>query len=184
LAAVAATALVCFGLLGLLAVPVDLRFAVGPTARPRLELAWAFGLWRGELQGRRGSVRRRSRGRWSEAAAWARAWREGLGERLPRLLRSLRRGVRVRELRLRARVGLGDPADTGLLVGWAAPLLAMARAAPRLDLHLEPDFAREILEGEARGELRAFPLLVLPPLLRFALSSSTVRGVRALRSRR
>jgi hypothetical protein len=90
----------------------------------------------------------------------------------------------VRELRLRARVGLGDPADTGLLVGWAAPLLAMARAAPRLDLHLEPDFAREILEGEARGELRAFPLLVLPPLLRFALSSSTVRGVRALRSRR
>jgi hypothetical protein len=71
-----------------------------------------------------------------------------------------------------------------MLVGWAAPLLAVARAAPGMDLRLEPDFAREVLEGEGRGELRAFPLLVLPPLLRFALSPGTVRAVRALRSRR
>lgn len=181
-AAVAALALV--GLLGLLAVPVDLRFALGAAALPHLEVAWGFGLWRGELRGRPGSVRTRSRGRWSDPAAWVRAWREGLGERVPPLLRSLRRGVRVREVKLRARVGLGDPADTGMLVGCVAPLLGVARAAPGLDLRLEPDFVREVLEAEARGELRAFPLLVLPPLLRFALSPSTVRGVRALRSRR
>jgi hypothetical protein len=181
-AAVVALGLV--GLLGLLAVPVDLRFAFGAVERSHLELAWGFGLWRGELRGRPGSVRRRSRGRWSQPAVWVRAWREGLGDRVLPLLHSLRRGVRVREVKLRARVGLGDPADTGMLVGFAAPLLTLARAAPGLDLRLEPDFAREVLEGEARGELRAFPLLVLPPLLRFALSPTTVRAVRALRSRR
>ena len=179
-----AAAVVALALLGLLAVPVDLRFAFGAAARSHLEIAWGFGLWRGELRGRPRAERRRSSGRWSEPAAWVRAWREGLGDRVPPLLRSLRRGVRVREVKLRARVGLGDPADTGILVGFAAPLLTMARAAPRLDLRLEPDFAREVLEGEARGELRAFPLLVLPPLLRFALSPTTVRAVRALRSRR
>jgi hypothetical protein len=177
-------AVVALALVGLLAVPVDLRFAVGAAARSHLEVAWGFGLWRGELRSRQGSGRRRSRRRWSEPAAWVRAWREGLGERVPPLLRSLRRGVRVREVKLRARVGLGDPADTGMLVGFAAPLLTVARAAPGLDLHLEPDFAQEVLEGEARGGLRAFPLLVLPPLLRFALSPSTVRAVRVLRSRR
>ena len=183
-AAAAATALVLVGLLGLLAVPIDLRFALGGAVRSRLELAWGFGLWRGELHGRRGHASRPSRGRWADPAAWVRAWREGLGDRVPPLLRSLRRGVRVRELRLRARVGLDDPADTGMLVGWAAPLLAMALAAPPLDVHLEPDFAREILDGEARGELRAFPLLLLPPLLRFVLSPTTVRALRGLWSGR
>lgn len=182
--AAAAVAVALFGLLALLAVPVDLRFAFGAMERSHLEVAWGFGLWRGELRGRARSDRARSPRRWSQPAAWVRAWRAGLGDRVLRLLRSLRRGVRVREVKLRARVGLGDPADTGMLVGWAAPLLAVARAAPGLDLRLEPDFAREVLEGEARGELRAFPLLVLPPLLRFALSPATLRALRALRSRR
>jgi hypothetical protein len=182
--AAAVVALALVGLLGLLAVPVDLRFAFGAAARSHLEVAWGFGLWRGVLRGRPGSAQGGSRRRWSEPAAWVRAWREGLDERVPPLLRSLRRGVRVREVKLRARVGLGDPADTGMLVGFAAPLLGVARAAPRLDLRLEPDFTREVLEGEAQGQLRAFPLLVLPPLLRFALSPSTVRAVRALRARR
>jgi hypothetical protein len=174
----AALILVCAGLL---AVPLDLRFAVGVDSRPRVEIGWLFGLVRRGFRADRGS--RRGRKPPASPRPWMRAWRAGLGDGIPRLLRSLRRGVRVRRLHLRARVGLGDPAETGLLVGWAAPLLAVVRAPPALDLRLEPDFAREVLEGEARGELRTFPLLVLPPLLRFALSPATMRALRALRSR-
>jgi hypothetical protein len=175
----AAAVLACAGLL---VIPLDLRFALGSGSLPRVEVEWLFGLLRTGLRTGGGPGRR---GRPPASIdRWLRAWRAGLGDGVPRLLRSLRRGVRVRRMQLRARVGLGDPAETGFLVGWAAPLLAVARAAPALDLRLEPDFAREVLEGEAHGELRAFPLLVLPPLLRFALSPATLRSLRALRSRR
>jgi hypothetical protein len=152
-------------------------FAFGAEPSARIELAWLFGAWRSDLR-RPGSA---SRGRRrAPPARWVLLWRGDHADRLLRLARSLRRAVRVKELCVRARVGLGDPAETGMLMGWAAPLLVVARAVPGMDVRIEPDFVSSVLEGEARGELRACPLLVLPPLLRFALSPGTLRSLRAL----
>ena len=175
---------------GLLAVPVELRFRLdGGAGEPsRVEVAWLFGWVRRELRrtaGRRRAGRRLLLGAWTRLRELRAIWEAGFGRRCARLLRSLRRWVRIREMRVRARFGLGDPADTGMLLGWVNPLAAAAAGAlPGLDLRLEPDFQEAVLAGEAAGEVRIVPLGALPLLVAFALSPSTLRAARALRRAR
>jgi hypothetical protein len=60
-------------------------------------------------------------------------------------------------LRLRGRLGTGDPADTVALVG----LLQAARALPGVQLEVEIDWLDEVLEGEAEGSARVWLAEVL-----------------------
>ena len=170
----------------LLAVPVELRFWLGggAGAPSRVEVAWLFGWVRRELRrtARGSGPRRWPRVPWARLRELRGIWEAGLGRRCTRLLRSLRRWIRIRKMRVRARFGLGDPADTGMLLGHLHALAAAAAAAlPGLDLRLEPDFQEAVLAGDVAGDLRIVPLGALPLLVAFALSPSTLRAVRVLR---
>ncbi|MEZ5653999.1 MAG: DUF2953 domain-containing protein [Burkholderiaceae bacterium] len=88
----------------------------------------------------------------------------------PGILRSLRGAVRIRQLAIDCRFGLGDPADTGQLFGMIAPLIYGSpwHWPPPASLSVTPDFDRVCLEGRADVVLDVAPLRLLPPALRIA----------------
>ena len=181
----------------LLAVPVGLEFRLEGIEpfQGRFAVRWLFGLVRFRIEVPRPgkpSPRRKAkpkppeekkeaneRGRRAHVLAALR--RAEFRERVYRLLQDLLRVARLRDLRLRLRVGLGDPADTGLL--WAAlgPLGAMAQGLRSAEVRIEPDFLEPALDVQAQGRLRAIPLQLLALAVAFALSPPSIRAWRAAR---
>ena len=179
-------------LLVLLAIPVELTFAVRRHAG-RGEgggtLRWLFGLLRLRLESpggwgraklkpreRRGHRHPIGRTRWVTAALRV----EGFRWRLMRLVRDLLRHVRVSHLSLEARLGLGDPADTGRLWAVVGPLAALLARPPVTYIAVEPEFFDETFEFEGEGRIRIVPLQLLFVALRFVLSPSSLRVLCAI----
>jgi hypothetical protein len=181
-------------LLALLAVPLDLAFSL-QRREGRQEasgtLRWLFGLVRVRLR----RPRRRARGA-PERTGAKRGRRQGRGARrmmamlridgfrtrLLRLARDLLRRIRVRDLSLRVRLGLDDPADTGRLWGVVGPLAAILPWPRDARVAVEPDFGGEALEIDGRGDIRVVPLQLLWAILVFALSPVTLRALRTARA--
>ena len=102
--------------------------------------------------------------------------------RVLRLVTALVRVAHVSRLRLRVRLGLGDPADTGRLWAVVGPLSAVSHGLPGADVSIVPEFVEPALELRARGRLRVIPLQVLALAFSFALSPASFRAFRTLRS--
>jgi hypothetical protein len=96
------------------------------------------------------------------------------------LVRALLAQTLVRELTLRARAGLDDPADTGMLWGALAPLLAWA-GDQRGSFDLAPEFAGSCLEVRGYGRFTLVPARYLLVLTAFLLNPRTWRLGYALR---
>jgi hypothetical protein len=177
-------------LLLLLAVPVDVVFSVEKDTdfRTRVRVGWMFGLigrdiGAGKKPGKKREAEKK-KGRRSIRPLIAIVRTRGFVPRASRFLRSALRLMKVRELTIDFRVGLDSPADTGMLFAALAPATAFAQFFTPLDIRLTPDFTEEILEGRARGDLRVVPLVLLALAVRFALSLTTLRAVRAMRAAR
>jgi hypothetical protein len=188
---------VLLGLLALLAVPLELAFRVrGIEAfNGRVAIRWLFGMVRfslgipdavrfGPRQARRKpqpapprAKRRRGGGRGRVLAVIR---QEQFRRRLHRLLRDLVRATRLRQLGLRMRLGLGDPADTGRPWALVGPLNAATQSLRTAKVQIEPEFIDPVLEFEAEGSLRLVPLQLLALLVAFALSPSSLRAWRTL----
>jgi hypothetical protein len=97
-------------------------------------------------------------------------------------VRALLAQTLVRELTVRARAGLDDPADTGMLWGALAPMLAWTGDHPD-SFDLEPAFAGRCLELSGRGRFTLVPARCLLVLAAFLLNPRTWRLGYALRSR-
>jgi len=188
--------LVLAGLLGLvlllLAVPVDVEFrleGIEPLTG-QLGVRWLFGLVRFRIPvPRAGKPTPRPEAK--PKAARARARPEARGQnrrnvlaalrqaafrrRAYRLVRDLVRAVHLHRLRLFMRLGLGDPADTGLLWAVVGPLNAMAQLR-NAELRIEPEFVDPVLEFQADGRLLLVPLRFLVLAAAFALSPPTIRA--------
>lgn len=179
-------------LLGLLAIPVvlDFRIAWDKVLSDDVRLRWAFGLVRfrvrlkGARQERPQKPARKPRPRsrsWSRGRDLLRAARdEALRRRMRRLIGDLWRAVGKRDLRLRIRIGLGDPADTGRLWAAVGPIRGMLASLPA-DVDIEPDFVDSTLAVDASGGIRVVPLrLVFLGVALFA-SPPVWRGLRRMR---
>ena len=188
-----------FGLLAaLLAVPVEVAFRCRGIDAFEAELAtrWLFGLVR--VRARMPDPQRRQGGKWRTPARRRRprpAGRRRPGNRggvlavlrqtafrrrVWRLLGDLARASNPRQLGLRLRLGLGDPADTGRLWAVVGPLAAAAQRVRHAEVRIEPEFAQAALEFEAYGRLRLVPLRWLALALGFALAPASIRAWRTL----
>ncbi len=189
---------ILLGLVALLAVPLEAAFRLDRVAalEGEVQLRWLFGLVRVRL------AVPRPRARAAEAAAGPKAARkrerrEGRGgagrglavlrqaefrERVRRLVGDLVRALHVRRLLLHVRMGLGDPADTGLLWALVGPLGAVAAGSTGGDVRIEPDFLDSALELHSRGEVRIVPLRILALAVGFALSPPSIRAWRTWRT--
>ncbi len=182
------------GLLAVLAVPVELIFAVRRHAgqqETRATLRWLFGLVRvrlGKPEARslarpeRPGRRRTRRKRGGARRVMAMLRMEGFGRRLLRLARDLLRRIRIRELSLAVRLGLDDPADTGRLWGVVGPLAALLARCPVARIAIEPDFGAEALDVDGKGHIRIVPIELLFVMLVFVLNPATLRALYAARA--
>lgn len=155
-----------------LAVPIDLmaRFDFGLRPRGSLRIRWLFGLVRlrteigaqKPIAPKKRKVRKKKRSGRRLSAAVVRRGVKLLGDLLSR--------VRIRHAELDLCVGTEDPAATGELAGYAAPIVALANALPRTRVTLTPDFAGPTFDGAGAAEVRLVPIRLVPPLFSFALS--------------
>ena len=168
-----------------LAEPLDVRFdfARGELAESRVRVSWLFGLVSRDVAGGRGKRGKRKHRKGKKDKPKERSlrglWRSGLGRRGLRLMLEMRRAVRIREFRVRAAVNAGDPSETGMAFALLGPAVGIVSALPRTDIAIVPDFGDAPgVRGEIKGRIRLVPIVALRPLLAFALSPGTWRGLR------
>jgi hypothetical protein len=162
----------------LLALPVDLYFSLEKDEKLtyRAELRWLFGLLSVDLSRVQGSEKKRRApkrpGRGTTSRVGALLGNRALLRRVIQLIGELLRSFRIRELSLRGRIGTGDPADTGMLLGLLNPLLLNARHAT-----LEADFEEAVFKGACSGEIRFVPIRAVGSVLAFLVSPVLLRSL-------
>ena len=193
-------ALFLLAIVALLAVPVTLSFRVSwqRAFRGSVKLGWLFGLVRVRLpsakpkpdsSGERKSARKKlARKKPVKAASGKKSgpvaairWKP-FRQRIVRFVGAVWRAIHKRDLKLRIRIGLGDPADTGQLwavVGPVSGLLANSREA---SIEIEPEFIDPVFELDSSGSIRVIPLQLVYLVLGLLLSPSVWQGVKRMRA--
>ncbi len=176
-----------------LSLPLDLRAHVDVYGRPkfRMRLSWLFGLVSKEIakkekkpEDKKKTVRgkRMPRKRGTGAITILEILRaRGLLGQIKLLLKGILRLPRIKDLAADLKVGLGDPADTGLLFALIGPATFFVGSSFPNQIKVQPSFADEaVLEGSLHGTLRLRPIQLIPPLLRFVFSLPTIRVAKIL----
>ena len=78
------------------------------------------------------------------------------------------------------RLGLEDPADTGMLWAFIGPLSVTAQSLLNADVRIEPEFMDSALELHADVQMRLVLLQYLALAIAFALSPASIRAWRTL----
>ena len=190
----------------ILAVPVHLVFALKKTDvwRGRIVVYWLFGLihmtlrpTRAEKARRLGRELRRGRKVASLSRQVVKRRRyissllrsEGAMRRAAYLVRDLLRALRPRRFRFRCVVGLDDPADTGRLMGFLAPLRLFAGRNmafgknTNVAFQVSPDFTGRRCTGYWCASVGFVPLKLVGIFLGFLLSPPVLRAARGLMQR-
>ena len=156
----------------------------------RLRLAWLFGLVSKEIK--EGKKKPEERRRMSEgkpdliesgrrAKAIFKILRtRGLLSQLIRLLRDIFSQVRIRKLETNLRLGLDNPADTGLLFALIGPAIPFLCLSLPYRIRVEPSFDKAAFEGYLDGSVRLWPIRLVRAFMRFFFSLATVRVIKTL----
>ena len=176
-----------------LCVPLDIVFNMDTNGRPRftIRLLWLFGLVRKEIRkaekkaerGKKGiKSKRRLRDRGRRVRAVITILRtKGMVKQLRRLSKETISRLQIRELGADVRVGLGGPAETGMLFAFIGPVVLFLSIFCSHRIHLQPSFGDEaVFEGHSFGTVRLRPIWLVPIFTRFAFSPATMRAAKAL----
>ena len=93
-----------------------------------------------------------------------------------KFIRDILRATHARNLFLRLRVGLGDPADTGRLWAIVGPIAGMAQNLRSAAVRIEPEFMDPVFEVESHGQFRLVPIQFIATTAAFILSPSILRA--------
>ncbi len=107
--------------------------------------------------------------------AWAALSSEGVAAAFSRYVSRLWHSFDCSELSASLRVGLADPADTGLLWGVVGPF-AITLSNRHPDFSATPVFDTECLDIQAKGRLSVVPLMVIAATLTFVLTPAVWRA--------
>jgi hypothetical protein len=191
-------------LIVLLAIPVTLRFNISwdGTLQQDVRVVWAFGLVRlriasapssgdaraeGRPKKRLGRTRPRRRRERREAgrekrADVVRALRvRRFRRRLRRFIRTLWRSFHKDDIKLRIRIGLGDPADTGQLWALLGPISALLAIVREISVSLVPEFQEATFALDTSGKIRLIPGRLVVVVIALFLSPSFWLGMKTLR---
>lgn len=176
-----------------LCVPLDAVFHIDIYGRPKfgMRLEWLFGLVSKEIRAKKkkakvkkaeikGKPRRRKR--WGGVRGTLAILRtKGLLRQLKVLIKGILSCLEIRDLTLDFRLGLDDPADTGLLFAVINPASLFLGSSLPYYINLRPSFEGEaVIEGYGYGAVRLRPIRLTFPLLRFILSLAAVRAVKKM----
>jgi hypothetical protein len=184
------------GLVGLiilvLCVPLDAALDLDTSAKPkfRLRLAWLFGIISKEI-GRekkkpekkgKTTKEKRKKKRGIGFSTILRILRSrGLLRQFKDLVKDILGQLKIKELVVNLKLGLDDPADTGLLfaiVGATTPFLNLPS---QYQIRMQPSFYGEALfEGHLHGVLRLWPIKLVRSFIRFVFSLAVLRVAKIL----
>ena len=82
------------------------------------------------------------------------------------------------------RIGLDDPADTGMLYSALWPILVPLTDSSSAKVRMELSFEEPALDLTARGRIRVFPIQMVWSVLLFALSPAGLRVMKRMVMRR
>ncbi|MDH5473388.1 MAG: DUF2953 domain-containing protein [Gammaproteobacteria bacterium] len=99
---------------------------------------------------------------------------------LMKFIKHLLRASHAEDLYLRLRIGLGDPADTGMLWIVMGPLSAMMKNLHSIHIDIEPEFIEAVIEIESHGRFQLIPLQFIALSTAFILSPTTLRAWRVM----
>ena len=180
-------------LIFVLCVPLDMALYADVHERPkfRLKLSWLFGLVSKEVTKEKEKPKekrrvvedkRKPRKRRKGMSAIFNILRtRGLLRQLIGLLRDILSRLKVRELGADFRIGLDNPADTGLLFALIGPTTLFRSSSFPHEIRVQPSFEDEVVfEGYSYGVVRLQPIQLVIPFLRFAFSLATIRAVKKL----
>jgi len=181
--------------IALLAMPLSLTYDVSSRKDYRNDVTvnWAFGLLRfGIPADRRGDAARDAEtsepvddhSRHSSAAGqggFVAIRQKAFRRRLLRFVGDLWHAVHKDDIRLNIRLGLGDPADTGMLWAFVGPVAGILDCTDDVAVSIVPDFFDAIFEIDSRGSVRLIPLHILCLTVALMLSPAVWRAGLAMR---
>ena len=179
-----------------LCIPLDLVFRANVEGRPKfsLRLIWFFGLVSREIRQTRSKPEEKGVSEYEgKPGDWLKRLKvtfeilqtKGLLKQLRSFIKRTIRQVKVRELIANFKVGLDNPADTGLLFAFIAPLnLAINYFLPH-PIKIQPSFTGEsFVTGYLYGAVRLWPIQLAASLIGLAFSLPTLRAAKKLVSYR
>jgi hypothetical protein len=105
----------------------------------------------------------------------------GLLKQLKRLLQDILKCLKIRDLKVNLRIGLDDPADTGLLLALIGPATFFLGSSRVHEIRVQPSFEDEaVFEGYLHGAVRLVPIQLTIPFLRFVFSLAAIRTAKTL----
>jgi len=171
----------------ILSVPLDLAFHLDVHGRTRssLKLVWLFGLLSKEL-GRRKKAKpkkakpKKAKEKKKGAGIAIKILRtKGSLKQIKVLVTDVFNSLSIRQLRANFRIGLDNPADTGLLFAVIGPTFVFFSSSDRYSINIRPSFENEaILEGYMQAVARLLPIRLVIPLLKFVFSLPTLRLIK------
>ena len=169
---------------------VTLRIDVHGRPKVRTRLVWLFGLVSKEIEkGKKPPAEKRRlvkdkpksrEGRGKGRAMFQILRTKGLLGQFKRLVKDILSHFKIRDLEVNLRVGLDNPADTGLLFAFIGPATFWLNSTFPHRIRVQPAFDEAVFEGYLYGALRLRPIQLVPPLLRFAFSLTTLRVLKTL----
>jgi len=166
-----------------LSVPLDLAFHLDVHGRTRfsLKMVWLFGLVGKELGRRKKKAKpkkdKEKKGGARKALKILRT--KGLLRQIKILVTDVFNSLSIRQLRANFRIGLDNPADTGLLFAVIGPTFVFFNSPNKYSINIRPSFEDEaILEGHMQAVVRLLPIRLVIPLLKFVFSLPTLRFIK------
>ena len=178
-------------LIAVLCVPIDMALHVDGHGMPKfqLRLSWLFGLVDKEItRGKRQpevkkeveAKRKPGKRRWGIRGIFEILKARGLLGQSYDLVKGILSRLRIRNLVVDLRIGLDNPADTGLLFAVIGPALAFLNLRFPHQIRVQPSFEEAVLEGYSDGRVRLQPIQLVTPFLKFAFSPAAIRAVKIL----
>jgi len=175
----------------LFSIPVDLTFDVATDGdgRRKLRVGWFFGLVGKDLlpgkkrrppKVKKARKVKRAKKKPDLALLISVLRTRGLVEGVVLLVRRMLRSLRVRELDASLRLGLPDPADTGLMYGICWPAFSFRGSSDTIRFRMEPAFEVPTFEACLQGAVRVFPAQVAANAVRFVVSPPGLRVIRLM----
>ena len=170
----------------ILSIPIELAF---DTSRPgaKARVGWAFGLLWKDVGGKKKKPERPKKKK--KGGPGAKVLLDFLATRrnvsgLLKLARRMIGGIRVKQLDAHLRMGLDDPADSGILYSVIWPILIPLNHIGSSNVRMDIRFEEAILDFTGKGHVRVVPAQMIWAVLLFGLSPAGLRVIRNMVVRR
>ena len=176
-----------------LCIPLNAVLRIDVHGRPKsqVKLVWFFGLVSKEItRGKKGTEEEKGVAKGKQKPGKRRIKARsifqilrtrGLLKQLKRLLQDILKCLKIRDLKVNLRIGLDDPADTGLLLALIGPATFFLGSSRVHEIRVQPSFEDEaVFEGYLHGAVRLVPIQLAIPFLRFVFSLAAIRTAKTL----